>query len=285
MIRRLAWVSATGARGLDEDEDLAVPALRRAGVEVDVVVWDDPRVAWGTYDRVVLRSTWDYTQRLEPFLAWLETVAAVTDLRNPVPMLRWSMDKHYLADLERAGVPITPTGFAEPGELPVFPAGEFVVKPAVGAGSRDAAGYGDQEHDLALAHVRKLHEQGVSVLVQPLLGSVAEHGEWPMVFLGGRFSHGANKRVTLPRGGVVETLFAPETSVSHTADAAQLAVARRAVDLVTRRFGVPTYARVDLVRDDRGEPVVLELELVEPSLFLPYAGPEAVTNLVAALGG
>lgn len=283
MTIRLAWVSAREARGRDEDEALALPALRDAGVEVEVVVWDDPAVRWAAYDRVVLRSAWDYPQRLAEFLPWLESVARVTHLVNPLPMLRWSLDKHYLTDLEEAGVSITPTVFVEPGEDPVFPVGEFVVKPAVGAGSRDAASYGPGDHDAARAHVRRLHDAAASVLVQPLLKSVAVDGEWPMVFFAGRYSHAAGKRVTLPRAGLVEDLFAEETTAPHVADDEQIAVARNAMDVVTSRFGVPLYARVDLVRGDDGKPCVLEVELVEPSLFLPQAPPEAVTRLVSAL--
>jgi glutathione synthase/RimK-type ligase-like ATP-grasp enzyme len=234
---------------------------------------------------VVLRSTWDYPQRLGEFLPWLELVARVTELCNPVPMLRWSLDKHYLADLDRAGVPTTPTVFVEPGVDPVLPAGDFVVKPAIGAGSRDAASYGPSEHDAARAHVRRLHDAASSVLVQPLLKSVAVDGEWPMVFFAGQYSHAASKRVTLPRAGLVDDLFAEEVNAPHVADAEQIAVAQQAVDVVTRRFGVPLYARVDLVRNDDDKPCVLELELLEPSLFLPQAPSGAVTRLVSALRG
>ncbi|MGL4178803.1 MAG: hypothetical protein ACRCSN_22330, partial [Dermatophilaceae bacterium] len=133
------------------------------------------------------------------------------------------------------------------------------------------------------SHVRRLHAAGRTALVQPLLGSVAEHGEWPLVFLAGRYSHAAGKRVALPRAGEVADLFAAETVTHSTADAAQVALARTAVDLVVSRFGIPTYARVDLVRDDDGRPCVLELELVEPSLFLAQGGPAAVRSLVDAL--
>ena len=283
MITRLAWVSAREARGRDEDEPLAVPALRQAGIAVDLVVWDDPAVRWADYDRTVLRSTWDYPQRIEQFVTWLETVEQVTDLRNPLPMLRWNLDKHYLADLGQAGVPITPTTFVEQGTRPNFPAGDFVVKPAIGAGSRDVASYRPTQHDVARVHVRRLQDAGASVLVQPLLKSVAVDGEWPLIFFAGRYSHAANKRVLLPHAGTVDDLFAEETNVPHVADAEQIAVAQKAVDVVTERFGVPLYARVDLVRDDQGRACVLELELVEPSLFLPQAPPDALEQLVAAL--
>lgn len=283
MVARLAWVSAREALGRDEDETTALRALRAGGVDAEVVVWDDPSVRWDTYDRVVLRSTWDYPQRLGSFLEWLERVAAVTDLRNPVPMVRWSLDKHYLADLDRAGVPITPTVFAEPGDDPAFPADRFVVKPAIGAGSREAAWYEPSDRPAAREHVRRLHRAGASVLIQPMLPSVAEDGEWPLVFFGGRYSHAASKRVALPRAGLVEDLFAAETNVSYRAGPEQIEVAQRAVDLVTERFGVPLYARVDLVRAEDGTPCVLEVELIEPSLFLPQAPPEAATRLAEVL--
>jgi glutathione synthase/RimK-type ligase-like ATP-grasp enzyme len=283
VITRLAWATTTEAHGLDDDEPIALPALARAGITVDLVDWDDPDVAWDSYDRVVLRSTWDYPERLAEFVAWLRRVGQLTDLRNPLPMVRWSIDKHYLADLDKAAVPVVPTTFAEPGTRPSLPDEPFVVKPAVGAGSRDAASYQPNQHELAIAHIDRLHALGASVLIQPLLASVAVDGEWPLIFFDGQYSHAASKRVALPAAASVEGLFAEETNTAHTADADQIAVAQAAVDVVVQRFGVPSYARVDLVRDDTGRFVVLEVELVEPSLFLPQAGPEAIERFVDAL--
>ena len=283
MIRRLAWVSAAAARGSDEDEPPATAALTAADIDVDVVDWDDPGVQWSTYDRAVLRSTWDYPERLPEFRRWLRTVGSATDLRNPLDVVEWNLDKHYLADLERAGVPTTPTTFLEPGDEFRPPADDYVIKPAVGAGSRDAASYGPGQADLARAHVERLHARGTSVLLQPLLPSVAIEGEWPLLYFGGEYSHAASKRVALPRARTVDDLYASETTAGHTADDDQLAVANAAVEVVTRRFGTPMYARVDLVRGETGGFHVLELELVEPSLFLPLAGVDAVDRLVAAL--
>ena len=283
MTRRVAWVTAHAARGLDDDEPLALPALRQAGAHVDLVDWDDPGVDWAGYDCAVIRSTWDYAERAAEFRAWVDAVAAVTDLRNPAPTVHWSLDKHYLRDLADAGVAVVPTAFVEPGDEPPFPPGPVVVKPAVGAGSRDAAAYGEGETAAAAAHVHKLHAQGRAALVQPRLASVARDGEWPLVFLGGAFSHAASKRVELPTDGSPGRLFAPELNRPHTPDADQLSVARAAVGVVRERFGIPAYARVDLVRDDDGSPCVLELELVEPSLFLAQADPDAPARLAAAL--
>lgn len=276
-------MTARAAHGLDDDEPLGVAALQAAGADVEVVAWDDEAVDWARYDRVVLRSTWDYDQDLTRFTGWLEHVDRTTELRNPLPVLRWGLDKRYLLDLAARGVPIPPTTLVEPGRGAALPAGDVVVKPAVGAGSRDAASYGADQEERAVAHVRRLHEAGVAALVQPVLASVAQDGEWALVFLGGDFSHAANKRVALPRAGAVPGLFAPETTRAHTAGPAQLAVAEAAVGVVTERFGAPAYARVDLVRDDAGEFCVLELEVVEPSLFLALGRPDAPARLAAAL--
>lgn len=283
VISTLAWVTTRDARGHDDDEPPALAALARRGVATQIVDWDDPEVDWAGFDRVVLRSAWDYPERLEEFLAWVDRVAAVTDLVNPPATVRWSLDKRYLAELEAAGLPITPTAFVEPGTEPTFPAGRFVVKPAVGAGSRDAASYDETQHVLAAAHVARLHALGSCVLVQPFLASIAADGEWPMVFVDGRFSHAASKRVALPQAGSVEDLFAAETNTHHTATAEQVAVAQAVMDHVSARLGTPTYGRVDLVRDDSGRSCVLELELAEPSLFLQYADDPAVERLVDAL--
>jgi glutathione synthase/RimK-type ligase-like ATP-grasp enzyme len=282
MIDRLAWVTTRTVRGSDEDEPLGLAALARTGTAVDVVDWDDPDVRWADYDRVLLRSAWDYPERLPEFLRWIDAVAEATTLINPPATVRWNLDKRYLAELAAAGVPTIPTDFVAPGSAVDLPAGNFVVKPAVGAGSRDAAWYADDEHDAARAHLDRLHRDGRTVLVQPMITSVATDGEWPLVFFGGEYSHAAAKRVQLPRAGTVDDLYAHETNAAHTASADQIAVARSAVDVVARQLGTPTYARVDLVRDDSGGYCVLEVELVEPSLFLPWADGSA-DRLAAAV--
>jgi glutathione synthase/RimK-type ligase-like ATP-grasp enzyme len=276
VISRLAWVTTKAARGRDDDEPLGLAALKRIGVQVDVVDWTDPAVAWSDYDRAILRSAWDYPDRLPEFRRWLRSVAEATDLQNPIDVVEWSMDKHYLAELDRAGVPITPTTFLAPGKTFERPHGAFVIKPAVGAGSRDAAAYGSEQAHLAEAHIHRLHERGTTVLVQPLLASVASEGEWPLVYLGGDYSHAASKRVMLPQAGVVDDLFAAEVNVAHSASDEQRAVADAAIAEVVRQFGPQLYARVDLVKDDAGRSCVLELEMVEPSLFLQQGGPEAI---------
>lgn len=276
---RLAWVTSGRARGRDDDEPLALDALSALDADVDVVDWDDASVDWSRFDRVVIRSAWDYPERRADFEAWLATVDGVAELVNPLPVMRWSMDKHYLAELHAAGVPITPSRFVEPGEPPAFPDGDagFVVKPAVGAGSRDVVRYTDTDdaRRAASEQVERLHAAGRSIVVQPALVNVARLGEWPMVFLGGQYSHAASKHVRLPEFGATDDLFAPERSRPATATPDMIDVATRTVEHVHAHIGPTTYARIDLVLDDTGAPVVLEAELVEPSLFLPQHPPAA----------
>lgn len=281
MIERLAWVTAKQARGTDEDEAPALEALRRLGVRVDVLDWDDPDVDWSGYERAVLRSPWDYQYRLDEFLEWMERTSRVTELVNPLELVRWNLDKRYLAELEAAGIAIIPTQFVPPREEPCFPEGEFVVKPAVGAGSRDAAWYGSDQHATALEHVRRLHAADLVVLIQPRIAAVAELGEWPLVFFGGEYSHAASKRVALPHASVIGDFFAHEDNAVHEATAEQIELAQRAVDLMTEKFGTPAYARVDLVQADDGSYLVLELEVIEPSLFIPWA--EGAADRLAAV--
>lgn len=282
MISRLAWVTTASVHGHDPDEPFGPPALRAAGVDVSVVDWDDPSIDWATFDRVLPRSTWDYPERIDEFLTWVDHVASVTELRNPPALMRWSMDKRYLLDLERVGVPITPTVVVEVGDMPSFPDGPFVVKPAIGAGSRDAASYQAHETELAAEHITRLHARGAAMLVQPLLESVAQHGEWPLIFFNGEFSHSASKRVSLAGATAVGGIYAPETNAPHTASPEQIAVGAATIAEATARFGVPLYGRIDVVRDDSGGYCVLEVELVEPSLFLLEGGPQAIDNMVAA---
>ena len=283
MIKNLAWVTTQAAHGRDEDETAVVAALGVAGCTVEIVNWDNKAVNWSKFDRVVLRSAWDYPERLKEFLIWIDSVATISEIVNSPAIIHWNLDKNYLNELADAGIAITPTVFVKPGDVYEFPVGEFVVKPAIGAGSRDAASYDANQHEIATRHVARLHASGQTVLVQPLLHRITKDGEWPMVFFNGKFSHAANKRVTMPRAGTADDLFAAETNSPHTPTTNQLKVAQAVIDFVSSKFGTTTYARVDLVLDNQGNDCVLELELIEPSLFLYYADAKCTQFFVEAL--
>jgi glutathione synthase/RimK-type ligase-like ATP-grasp enzyme len=287
---RVALVSARAAHDLDEDLAPLLAALAAAGADAVVADWDGPGVDWGAFDVALLRSTWDYTDRLAEFLDWADRTSRVTALINPPAVVRWNTDKHYLRDLARAGVPTVPTRFVEPGEgaaraladfLAQERAEEWVVKPAVGAGSRDAARYARGDEAAAAAHLERLLRAGRSVLLQPYLSQVDRHGETALIYLGGRFSHAIRKGPLLRRGDApTDALFAAEHITPRSPAAEELEVAQRA--LAALPFETPLYARVDQIRSADGKPLLLELELTEPSLFFAHA-PGAAARLASRL--
>jgi O-ureido-D-serine cyclo-ligase len=286
----IALVSARAAHDLDEDLPPLVTALRNFNAPAQVVDWDDEGVDWAAFEVALLRSTWDYATRLPEFLAWIERVAAVTRLLNPPPVIRWSIDKHYLADLARAGVPTVPSRFVEPGEdvaeaLRVHRAqhgsNELVVKPAIGSGSRDAQRHRVGDTAAIESHLRRLIDAGRSALVQPYLHGVDSHGETALVYFAGRYSHALGKGALLrPGEGSTAHLFAAETITPREATPEELRVGELALRAIP--FGTLLYARVDLIRDAHDAPRLLELELAEPSVFLNYA-PAAAERFAAAI--
>jgi O-ureido-D-serine cyclo-ligase len=279
---KIGYVTAAAARDIDEDLTPLVSALRDAGADVTIADWDGPH-DWSRFDIALLRSPWDYPQRLTEFLSWAEAVSGKTKLLNPLPAVKWSSDKHYLSDLAKKGVPTVLTKFVEPGERPDSRISEllsqpdvleFVVKPAVGAGSRDAQRFGREEKEDAARHAQRMLDEKRSVLLQPYLDRVDEVGETSLIYFEGEFSHAIRKGPLLKRKeGPTTELFAKEAITARVPDAAELSVGIRALQAIPS--GTPLYARVDLIRDQQGEPVVLELELIEPSLFFPFAAGSA----------
>lgn len=302
MVANIALVTAREALALDEDMPALLLALRSQGTTVDTPFWDDPEVDWSRYDVAVLRSTWDYADRLDEFLDWAERCSERTRLVNPPAIVRWNTDKHYLVHLAHAGVPVVPTRFVEPGmdataELSRFldgatgaftvgrcgPFEQFVVKPSIGAGSRDAARYRRADRQRAEAHVARLLDAGRSVMLQPYLARVDERGETAVIYIGGRYSHAIRKGPLLRLDdALVAGLFAPEQISQREPDAEERRVADAAFRACT--LEQPLYARMDLIHDDHGRPVVLEVELTEPSLFFVHA-PEAAGRFAEALLG
>ena len=261
---RVALATCAALPGLDDDSALLLPALSELGVDAQPAVWDDPSVDWAAYDLVVVRSTWDYTLRRSEFLEWAR---AVPRLQNPVDVLAWNTDKAYLRDLAAAGVPVVPTTFVAPGQAYAPPVGEVVVKPTVSAGARDTERHADARDAAPL--VARLHAQGRTAMVQPYLSGVDVDGETAVLLLDGEASHGARKAALLAG---MELDADDDLAVMSPREPAadQLAVARAALAAVPSA-GPLLYARVDLVPGPDGSPVVMELELTEPSLFLRFA--------------
>ncbi len=292
---RIALVTAIAALHRDDDMPLLMDACTRLGLQADVRAWDDTTVSWSRYDLVLLRSPWDYTDHLPRFLAWCERVAACTRLLNPLEVVRWNTDKHYLAELDTAGIAIVPTQFVEPDAPPLpslrafldeFPQTmEFVVKPAVSAGSRDTQRYAASQEFAAANHIGQLLDAGRSVMLQPYLASVDALGETALLYFDGEYSHAIRKGPMLrPNDATTDTLFAPEAITAREPSQDERRVAEAVMGVIRSRFGeVPLpYARVDLIRDADGQPQLLELELTEPSLFFTHA-PGSVDRFAALL--
>jgi len=267
---RVALVTCAELPDLDADDRLLLEPLRRLGIHAEPAVWDDPDVDWSGYDLAVLRSTWDYPTRRGEFVDWAHRVPR---LANPAAVVAWNTDKRYLADLAAAGTPVVATTWLEPGR-PWSPprSGEVVIKPAVGAGSLDAGRYDltdPDHHRLAGELVTRLHAAGRVAMVQPYLSAVDAYGETALLFLGGAYSHAVRKGplLTGPQEAI-DGLYKVEDISPRVPSAAERAVAERALAVAP---GPLLYARVDLIPAADGEPVVVELELAEPSLFLGYA--------------
>jgi glutathione synthase/RimK-type ligase-like ATP-grasp enzyme len=274
----VAIVTCEG-ENVDPDNATLFTALEVAGLDAQLVVWDDKNVDWDSFDVNVIRSTWNYSPRRAEFLRWAQSVPRLV---NPYPVLEYSSDKHYLLDLEGLGVRVIPGQFFDVGTTPTFPPGDFVVKPAVGAGSWDAARYRPGEVATAREHVAALHEHGRDVLVQPYVSSVDEMGERAVIFIDGTFSHAMTKRAMLNVKEVDRNfLFRMEQMSVATVEPEVAAIAKHILE--TKGFSDLLYARIDFVSTPQGW-AVMELELVEPSLFLTFV-PDAATRLASAIRG
>jgi glutathione synthase/RimK-type ligase-like ATP-grasp enzyme len=267
----------------DSDLPVLLRALEDAGAEAEAVFWDDPDADWASYDLTVIRSTWDYSWRAAEFTAWLERCAKATRLANPAGVVRWNADKRYLGDLAAAGVPVVATRYIAPGDFADLPADhEYVIKPTSGAGARYAARYAPDQHDTAVRHLAHLHEEGLTAMVQPYVTAIDTGGERALQFFGGRLLHASRKRAVLAPGTAFDADKVAHPGLEPWAPTpAELAVAERALAAVPDASEL-LYARVDLVEGEDGEPRVMELELVEPNLFL-FLHPESVPRVVEAI--
>ena len=261
-------------------------AARLAGAEF--VVWDDPGVDWEAYDRVVLRSVWDYSGRVEEFLGWCAAVGPER-LRNPPDLVAFDADKRYLGEL---GVRIAPTTFVGPGDpLPTLE-GEVVVKPNVSAGARSTGRFAPPTHPEALALIERIRATGRIAIVQSYLEDVDRSGETALVFIAGELSHVLHKKPVLRGEGEAPLSDGPlqaaavmldeDLVVAGRADREQRDFADEVMAAVTARFGTPLYARVDVAAGADGRPLLMELEAIEPNLYLGTS-PGAAERLARAV--
>ncbi|HET9074513.1 MAG TPA: hypothetical protein VFN48_08030 [Solirubrobacteraceae bacterium] len=266
---RIAFATSENiARGREDDAE----TLTQLGARWEV--WNDPTVDWASFDRVIIRSVWDYTLALEAFLAWCEHVGPER-LRNRPELVVFNADKRYLQSLD---VPTVPTRVVSPGAAAPILSGEVVVKPNVSAGGRDTGRFGPEDHEDARRLIAAIQASGRCALIQPYLPGVDAEGETAVVFIAGRLSHVLHKGAVLRQPGVAPLAVGPAAPAAvmleddlvsaGRATAAQRALAHAVMAEVTARFGTPLYARVDMVPGPEGAPVLIELEAIEPCLYL-----------------
>jgi len=281
-VTRLALVTARELPHTDDDRPLLDRAFGAAGASSEWVVWDDPSVDWAGYDLVVVRSPWDYTSNYERFLDWIDLVERASELVNSAAVLRWNSHKSYLAALAGRGVPVVPTVVVDEGAeldlralLDARDWADAVVKPAVSVGAIGA-------RRVSVDTAARL-EADADLLVQPFVPGIAA-GETSVVFLDGEPSHAVRKvpatgdfRVQVQHGGREE---------ATRATSAQVDVGLRALsavaDLVDPGGGQVRYARVDTVDTDDG-PLLMEVEMIEPALYLHLAPAAAADRFVTAV--
>ena len=269
----------------DPDGPRLEAAFARAGARPAAVAWDDDRVDWGRFDVAVIRSTWSSVDHPDAYLRWVRAAGAVTRLVNPAEAVAWNLDKRYLRALEARGVPVVPTAWVQTADEWDPPGSEFVVKPSVSGGGRETARYCPDEAAAAGEHVHRLLGRGLAVMVQPYLAAVERQGETKLIFIAGAFSHAVRAGAQLAAGrGVLERAWEHLAPVAPTLPTpARLEAAERVLAAVDAELGLPlAYARVDLVPGAAGEPLLSEVELIDPSLFLRHA-PPAADRLAAAV--
>ena len=280
---RIALVTCDAHPLLYADEQLLPARFAAAGIDATPQSWSDPAVAWSEFDRVVLRSMWDYFERIDEFTVWIDRLAERRiPVCNPASLVRWNLDKRYLADLAARGVRIVPTHFVAPGDrldLGVLVRGagwpEAILKPAVSGGAY-------RTHRFTAANAPSLQGELDAILrkcgalVQPFLPEIAAEGEWSLLFFGGAFSHAVIK-TPAPGDFRVQSQFGGDYRAAEPPPSLLAA----ATAIVAALPSPAVYARIDGVRRDDAF-LLMEVEAIEPYLFLPHS-PNAIDRYVAAV--
>ncbi|MFL6138552.1 MAG: RimK family alpha-L-glutamate ligase [Frankiaceae bacterium] len=283
MSRRLAVVG--GAVDDPIDAPILLPALADAGWDASARSWHDSSVDWSAFDVVLLRSCWDYVDDPAGFLDWLDAVGTTTTVLNHPALVRWNVDKSYLVDLAADGVPIVPSAVVTTAADVALPSVRFVVKPAVGGGSRLVQLFAPDEVSAATAHLARLTDGDGRAVVQPFLPPLDGNvGETNVYVIGGDVTHAVTKSQVLADGAAAAEDFRLAVEQEVRPAPVRSEHRRLALDVVAaveRRHLRPLYARVDLIDTGDG-PLVLEVELIEPVLFLDR-NPQALPSFVSAL--
>jgi hypothetical protein len=269
MQSKVAIASCGQFAGTEKEDLQVIDALLKRGVSVTHAAWDDAAVDWSSFALVVIRSTWDYPQRIGEYLAWAGRLPRVL---NPFPVLKWNTNKRYLNDLAAAGLPVIRTRFCEPGEGFELPSEPCVIKPAVSCGAKDTAWYPVDQGRQARDHVRRLQASGRTVMIQPYISDIEQTGEVSMIFIGGRYSHSVRRGSHLnDQISASEKIEYPLEVWPHEATPAERLLADQVMTHIPGGSESLLYARIDLIPGSAGKPLLLEAELTEPTLFLEFS--------------
>lgn len=294
----IALVTSAGHPDLDDESQPLAEALASQGASPQIVHWDNPQVDWSQFDLAVVLAAWDHTDRLDEFLAWTKQVPRLV---NPPNVLRWNIDKHYLQPLAEHGLPVIETTWLEPNREwqkrdlhNRFPAREeFVIKPAISAGTMDTGRYTSTDADsrrYAIEHAKRLLDDGRSVMVQRYIPEIDSNGEISLIFLHGTFSHAVRKDPMLtPDDLDLADTYQPVQLSPHVATAAEIDAGQQVLAFARARIpGRNTnsrpllYARVDIVTRDNGQWLLMELELIDANLYTRQA-PGSVERFAQAV--
>jgi hypothetical protein len=265
---RIGVVTSTRHTTIWPDPELAtiITGLAVRGATVGAVDWYGAHT-WSDWDLLLVRSPWDLYSHIDGFHRFLTCAAAQTSMLNSAAMVAWNLDKHYLTELEAAGIAAIPTRFVEPGEVLPPQTAEFVVKPVTSGGSRNTGRFIPAEFPAAEDLVASIHAGGLAAMVQPYMHGIDRDGERALIFYNGEFSHAIRKRAVLQLGADphADRESHPEPR-PHMPSAAEMELARAAFRIMPGETP-PLYARIDMTTADDGEPTIMELELTDPFFF------------------
>lgn len=278
MTGKVALITCMNLPEPDPDQQLLLDTLAGAGVRAELLAWDDPTADPATFDLCILRSCWNYYHLPDAFMAWCDRTASVSRLLNSIEVIRWNIHKRYLAELERAGVPVIPSVWINRNQaanltdtMKLKGWNDVVIKPAISAGSFNTRRFKRAQSGEGQTFLSDLLNK-CDVLVQRYMPSVETEGERCLVWIDGQFTHAVRKN---PRfaDGIEQVSDALSITEQQRAFAAQ-ALASVQSDLL--------YGRVDVITDDAGQMMISEIELTEPSLFFLQC-PAALHRFVAAI--
>ena len=262
----------------DHDQDLLLTRLRGADIDAFLLAWDDPSARSEPADLCVIRSTWNYHLHRPAFLAWAEKVSARMRLCNPLPVVKWNTHKSYLRTLAEKGIRVIPTCFLDAGataRLSTIMAErgwcDVVVKPTVSAASFQTRRFTQRDRECGNTFLAELLRER-DAMVQPYIHSVDSSGERAIIWIDGEVTHSIHKTPRFDGGNESVSDTRPATAQERSFAAKVLATVDD--DLL--------YGRVDVACADDGSLMVMELELVEPSLYLARCRP-ALDRLVAGI--